>query len=629
MSTPTDITKLRSLARSMSAAFRDSNGGGIMERFENVSKLMFLDLYRYYHSAVFAFKDNTNKGKQTSRSVYEHERAAWRSIQAMEPEILGSDSNFPDDVEAVAKCRQLLDASELSEYPASARGVVYEELLSNTFEKNENQQFFTPTQIVDFIINLIDIPQDGTILDPACGSGGFLCAAQSALGDDPDAKLVGLDIDERMCWIARTNLLVHGSESATICCLPGAGSLGEFGEVADKVGGFADLILENPPFGSDVYDQDILGLFKTGQNKTSRRRSVLFLERSVELLNDGGVMAAVVDDSVLNLDSNADIRSLIRNMCAIVAVISLPGVTFMPYSSAKSSILIIEKGAEQGPVFMARVSEVGRRTNGEPLYDDFGEPVTDLPEVLRRWDKFKEGNLSANSDLGYVAELENDLGGRLDASYYHPSRFAAEESLSKTTYPVYRLKDLFDFVTSSASLSALDGNEPISWVGLADIDKKTGQYRSKCVLAKTIKSQVHCFKAGDVLFSRLRPELRKTIFCEDDGEGYCSSELLVLRLKHEYLGTINPEYVAIALRSEVTYGQIVYKVTGLGRPRIGINNVRNILIPIPSVEDQIDSISRYHRALDDYASACRRLERGRKKAFDTLEGIQDTLASTL
>lgn len=613
----------------MSAAFRDSNGGGIMERFENVSKLMFLDLYRYYHSAVFAFKDNTNKGKQTSRSVYEHERAAWRSIQAMEPEILGSDSNFPDDVEAVAKCRQLLDASELSEYPASARGVVYEELLSNTFEKNENQQFFTPTQIVDFIINLIDIPQDGTILDPACGSGGFLCAAQSALGDDPDAKLVGLDIDERMCWIARTNLLVHGSESATICCLPGAGSLGEFGEVADKVGGFADLILENPPFGSDVYDQDILGLFKTGQNKTSRRRSVLFLERSVELLNDGGVMAAVVDDSVLNLDSNADIRSLIRNMCAIVAVISLPGVTFMPYSSAKSSILIIEKGAEQGPVFMARVSEVGRRTNGEPLYDDFGEPVTDLPEVLRRWDKFKEGNLSANSDLGYVAELENDLGGRLDASYYHPSRFAAEESLSKTTYPVYRLKDLFDFVTSSASLSALDGNEPISWVGLADIDKKTGQYRSKCVLAKTIKSQVHCFKAGDVLFSRLRPELRKTIFCEDDGEGYCSSELLVLRLKHEYLGTINPEYVAIALRSEVTYGQIVYKVTGLGRPRIGINNVRNILIPIPSVEDQIDSISRYHRALDDYASACRRLERGRKKAFDTLEGIQDTLASTL
>ena len=627
MSIAADITKLRSLARSMSAAFRDSNGGGIMERFENVSKLMFLDLYRYYHPAVFKSTEDTSKGKRTSRSIYEYERAAWRNIQAMEPEILGSDSNFPNDVEAVAKCRQLLDASELSEYPASARGVVYEELLSNTFEKNENQQFFTPTQIVDFIIGLVNVPKSGIILDPACGSAGFLCAAQSVLGEHSDTRLVGLDIDERMCWIARTNLLVHGSDSATICCLPGAGSLGEFDHVSNEVGGLADLILENPPFGSDVYDQGILSLFETGRNKASRRRSVLFLERSIELLSDGGVMAAVVDDSVLNLDGNADIRSLIRNRCAIVAVISLPGVTFMPYSSAKSSILIVKKGAEQGPVFMARVSEVGRRTNGEPLFDDFGELVTDLPEVIRCWNKFKAGDLTANSDLGYIAELETDLGGRLDASYYHPSRFAAEESLSKTTYPVYRLKDLFDFVTSSASLSSFDSNEPITWVGLADIDKKTGQYRSKNVLAKTIKSQVHRFKPGDVLFSRLRPELRKVIFCKDDGEGYCSSELLVMRLKCEYHNIINPEYVAIALRSEVTYGQIVYKVTGLGRPRIGINNVRNLLIPIPSIEEQADSIARYHEALGDYAAACRRLEDDRKNAFDALENIQDSLAS--
>lgn len=628
MRNATDISRLRTLARSMSAAFRDSNGGGIMERFENVSKLMFLDLYRYYHPEVFNSSDLGGKGRRTPRAVYEHERASWRKIQAREPEILGSDSDFPNDVEAVAKCRQLLDSSELSEYPAAARGVVYEELLSNTFEKNENQQFFTPTQIVDFIINLVDVPKSGTILDPACGSGGFLCAAQSVLDGRSDTRLVGLDIDERLCWIARTNLLVHGSHSATIRCLPGAGTLGELDRVSDEVGGLADLILENPPFGSDVYDQRTLSLFETGRSRASRRRSVLFLERSIELLSDNGVMAAVVDDSVLNLDGNADIRSLIRSTCAVVAIISLPGVTFMPYSSAKSSILILKKGAEQGPVFMARVGEVGRRTNGEALYDDFGELVTDLPEVVCRWNLFKAGNLADESDLGYAAELKADLGGRLDASYYHPSRFTAEASLNTTTHPVYCLKDLFDFVNPSASLSSFDGDEPIAWVGLADIDKKTGQYRARYVLAKTIKSQVHCFKPGDILFSRLRPELRKTIFCKDDAEGYCSSELLVLRLKPKHRSTISPEYVAIALRSEVTYGQIVYKVTGLGRPRIGINNVRNILIPVPSAEEQANSVARYHEAIDDYAAACRRLEEGRKKAFEALEDIQDSLASS-
>lgn len=626
MKNASDISGLRTLARSMSAAFRDSNGGGIMERFENVSKLMFMDLYCHRHPEITTPSRCNDDKKSTSRAVYEHERAIWRKIQINEPEILGVDSGFPDDVEAVAKCRQLLNASQLSDYPTSARGIVYEELLSNTFEKNENQQFFTPTQIVDFIISLVEIPENGVILDPACGSGGFLCAAQSALGNQSAAKLVGLDIDERMCWIARTNLLVHGSDSAFVRCLPGVGSLGNLDMISEVIGGNVDLILENPPFGSDVYDQDVLSTFETGRDRPSRRRSVLFLERSLDLLKDGGMMAVVVDDSVLNLDGNADIREQIRNKSSIIAVISLPGVAFMPYSSAKSSIVILKKGARQGPVFMARIGEVGRRTNGEPLYDDFGELITDLPEVIHCWHLHKNGKLFENSDLGYTAELEDDLGGRLDASYYHPSRFTAEDSLRTTSHKIYRLKDLFEFENSSTSLSTLDEDEIITWIGLADIDKKTGQYHTRDVLAKTIKSQVHCFKTGDVLFSRLRPELRKTVFCSGSDEGYCSSELLVLRLKPEFLNTVNPEYVAMALRGEVAYGQIVYKVTGLGRPRIGINNVRNLLIPIPSLKDQTKAVGNYHEAIADYTDACRKLEESRKKAFGILAEIQDSLA---
>ncbi len=597
-----------------------------MERFEYTSKLMFMDLYRHQHPEIPICTCYDNGKRLSSRSIYERERAAWRKIQANEPEVLGADSGFPNDVEAVAKCRYLLNAANLSNFPSSARGVAYEELLSNTFEKNENQQYFTPIQIVDFIISLVDVPNHGTILDPACGSGGFLCAAKSVLGDRSDTQLVGLDIDERMCWIARTNLLIHGSNSATVRCLPGVGSLGEIDQVLEAAGGKVDLILENPPFGSDIYDQDTLSLFETGKGHPSRRRSVLFLERSIDLLKDGGVMGVVVDESVLNLDSNADIRKFIRSKCAIVAVISLPSVTFMPYSSANSSILVLKKGAKQGPVFMARLSEVGRRTNGEPLYDDYGELVSDLPEANRRWLLFKNGELNEADDLGYTAELEDDLGGRLDASYYHPSRYSAEEKLRTTSYAVYKLEDLFDFENTATSLSTLDEDETVTWMGLADIEKKTGQYHTKSVLAKTIKSQAHSFKMDDVLFSRLRPELMKTVFCSGDIEGYCSSELLVLRLKPEYRDLVNPEYISMVLRGDLSYGQIVYKVTGLGRPRIGINHVRNLLIPLPEMEEQVKAVKSYHQAINNYADVCRSLEEGRRRAFETLENIQDSLA---
>src|SRR5207244_3168762 len=100
-----------------------------------------------------------------------------------------------------------------------------------------------------------------------------------------------------------------------------------------------------------------------------------------------------------NLPTNTDVRSMIRSRAIIDAIISLPDVTFMPYSTAKSSILFLHKKCEgevQGSVFMAEAENVGRKPNGDPLYADKrgenGHRVlqNDLPRIAAAYGSFKE-----------------------------------------------------------------------------------------------------------------------------------------------------------------------------------------------------------------------------------------------
>ena len=613
-----NINALRRLANSMSRAFRDSRGGSLMERFEHVSKILFAVIYQASHPDL---PDPKPAKGESARATYERARALWRGIQYQVPDMLGPENDFPPDVEAVAKCMWLLSEVDVCRFPADARGIVYEELLRNTFEKDENQQYFTPSNIVGFMLALLREFKPRSVMDPACGSGGFLAAAAVKWHGADMPRIMGADIDARMSWVARTNLILHGAAEFTVRHLEAPGSLGEPGMLRDMAPEGVDLILENPPFGSDVSDKGVLERFVTGRGKPSRRRSVLFVERSIDLLSDGGVLAVVLDDSVLNLDANADIRALARRECALLAVISLPGVTFMPYSTANSSIVIMRKGAGQGPVFMARASEVGRRANGEPLLDDEGNLVSDLPAIEENWRRFRAGEELGQTDLGYTCALEDDLGTRFDASYYHPSRYAAAGVLGRCEHPIMPLADVFDFNSGTCSLKGVD--EVVDWIGLADIEKRTGSFRVRAVAARGIRSQVHSFSKGDILFSRLRPELRKVAFCEDDRDGYCSSELVVMRVKEEYRDLLMPEYASIVLRSDVAYGQIVFKVTGLGRPRIGVPSLRGVLIPVPPIADQMRAIARYRSAVEGYRRTCRQLELQRSEALDALARSQE------
>ena len=655
---------LRFLARQMNAAFRDSMGGSLLERFEEITKILYAKLYTEKNESIlsssglsFSFEDS-----YSSCSIYDEvENIYQKALELFPKELLNGHGQLGEDKIAVAKVSRLLKNIKLSEAETDVKGFIYEELVRNTFEKTDHQQFFTPRTVVEFVVGLVSAmtkPSEEQIYvcDPACGSGGFLIETLK-IGNQ-NWKITGFEIDKRMAWVAQMNIIMHGGNTDSIHYLNDGGSLGCSQKLNNTVpkNGF-DVIITNPPFGSDFSDETSLYSYELGKGKTSRRRGVLFIERCIQWLKDGvGRLAIVVDDSILNGKTNHDVRELIFRYCIVEAVISLPEVTFKPYASVKTSILFLRKRGtsktdNQTSIFMAEVEEVGRKANGDPNFrhDEDGNLVlnNDLPDIINAWTSFQEKGEKAIENLApkificpaerFFSKSHKSIVDRLDVAYHHPSRSVAEKTLSRSKYPTPKLAELVVERNVSIVPDKADPYDLWRYIGLAEITPKTGDYVISEVFGNQIKSNVKLFKGGDILFSKLRPELRKCVLLNSTEEdGYASSECFVFRTitsaiddfhlkKKVSYGAlvdqleIDDEYLAILLRSDIVYGQLVYQISGTGRPRVNKAAVLGVRIPLPPLSIQREIVTAHKIAHQNYLESQRRSEDELERGIDFLD----------
>jgi type I restriction-modification system DNA methylase subunit len=451
---------------------------------------------------------------------------------------------------------------------------------------------------------------------------------------------------------------MHGGSINTIHYLNDGGSLGYNDKLNELIpeSGF-DVVITNPPFGSDFSDETALCTYELGRGKASRRRGVLFIERCIKWLKSGsGRLAIVVDDSILNGKTNHDTRDLIFRYCIIEAVISLPEVTFKPYASVKTSILFLRKRSKskteaQPSIFMAEVKEVGRKANGDSNFrhDDKGNLVlnNELPIIINAWNSFKkegENSIRSLSPKVFVCPAERFYSksnqlivDRLDVGYHHPSRSIAERTLKRSKYPTPKLAELVVERNISVVPDKADPYDLWRYIGLADISSRTGEYVVSEVFGNQIKSNVKLFKGGDILFSKLRPELRKCILLEAlEEDGYASSECFVFRTistssndnhlkdKISYGALIDQfevdnEYLAILLRSDIVYGQLVYQISGTGRPRVNRSAVLGARIPLPPLAVQREIVTAHKIAHQSYLESQRRSEDELQRGINFLD----------
>ncbi len=287
------------------------------------------------------------------------------------------------------------------------KGAMFEIFLKGTF-RGPLGQFFTPREIIDFMIGVVEPKDNEAVLDPGCGSGGFLIGAMRKVWSDlhekyiqgkiddldeqkknyAEGKLFGMDINERLAWVAKMNMVFHGDGHGGIVHSNAFIITTRNKEIVSKE---YNVILTNPPFGSKINDPKILSEYRFKEISKTKLTEVLFLTLCINLLKPYGRLGIVMPDGILTNSSLKFVRDYIKKETIVKAVVSLPQETFLPYGSGvKASLIFLEKKNttdpyhEQGPVFMAIAENIG--------YDATGRSTgkNDFPKILEEYHKFEE-----------------------------------------------------------------------------------------------------------------------------------------------------------------------------------------------------------------------------------------------
>ena len=347
--------------------------------------------------------------------------------------------------------REFLKVIDEFTYDHSERlGDAFEYLLSVLGAQGDAGQFRTPRHIIDFIVSIVDPKKDETVLDPACGTAGFLICAykhilaansdddgQSTLTPDDRGRLVnnfkGYDISPDMVRLSLVNMYLHGFREPHIFEYDTLTSEERWSE-------YADVILANPPFMSPKGGIRPHNRFSV----KSGRSEILFVDYMANHLGPNGRAGIIVPEGVTFTNQSA-YRQLRRILLdeSLVAIVSLPGGVFKPYSGVKTSILILDK------VLARKTDHIAFFKVENDGYDlgDQRRPIDkdDLPVVLGEINKYLV-KLRFNEIIAYYEPTRGILVPKerisKDGDYiFYAERYKEEEARS-VGWPTAPLREI-------------------------------------------------------------------------------------------------------------------------------------------------------------------------------------------
>lgn len=429
-----DLNSLSRVIHQCHDIIRNEEGRDPAESFDEMSKLLFAKMKderdikdKKKRNREFKIKSDAHEGKRdTTGSVADRVRTLFDNAKKEYPKIYSEIEsktskrivtiNLKDktiyQIVGILEPYTLLETGT-DKHGVDIKGAMYEIFLRGTF-RGQLGQFFTPREIIDFMVNIVDVKDDDIVLDPGCGSGGFLISSMRKVWSDLHEKFIegkidnldkqksdfakkrlfGMDFNERLAWVAKMNMVFHGDGHGGIVH---ANALFETTRNKDILKNKYTVILTNPPFGSKIKDTEILTSQRFKDISKSKLTEVLFLALCIDLLEPYGRFGIVIPDGVLSNTSLNYVREYLKKETIVKAVISLPQETFMPYGSGvKVSILFLERKDfknpyhTQGPVFMAIANHIG--------YDATGRTIekNDLNEILIKYQKFESTHYSRN-----------------------------------------------------------------------------------------------------------------------------------------------------------------------------------------------------------------------------------------
>lgn len=348
-------------------------------------------------------------------------------------------------------------------------GDLYEVFIS-TGVREEEGQFFTPQNGIELLISMVKPKKGDRIIDPAAGAGGFLSSALQYLSkrntsmEDIVSGIYGIEKDSYLAKLAATRIAMMSFSECNVHCGDSLAWV-DSNNKALKISSdnHYDIVLTNPPFGKyivsatkDVQKSFDLGYewnYNTNDNTFKRNGKlqlnvppqVLFVEKCINLLKEGGRLGMVVPESLITSSSYSYVVDFMRNRGEFEAVLGMPEDFFKTSGKGGTHtkvclILFTKYSGEHNnkkKLFMAEAKWCGHDSRGRNIKQD------DLPAILDNYNIHKTNKQFKHSKLGYLigfSDIENNI---LSPRYYNPDVKLSLDSL-KGTHDILRIGDLVD-----------------------------------------------------------------------------------------------------------------------------------------------------------------------------------------
>jgi type I restriction enzyme M protein len=350
--------------------------------------------------------------------------------------------------------------------------------------KGENGQFFTPRNVVKLMVEITNPQPDDKIIDPACGTGGFLLESLRHKWNILDKKseeydwnednlkeekiacaaksINGIEKDFFLAKVAKAYMSIMGDGKGGLFCEDSLEKPSNWEKANSYISLESfDFVLTNPPFGKDILvtGNDKLSQYRLGHEykkgvqqskiKTKENPQILFIERSIQLLKDGGFLGIILPETYFHAPSVKNIREYFKehNICWLI---DLPHNTFRPYCNAKCIILILQKNKpQQTKINMAVAEEMGHNHNGSEIF---------------RWDK--ESNKPTKliwDDIESIIEEINNPKKEKKYTFQVDSKVVLEKDIF---VPRYYWESVLEEVKSKAK------NQNLSLIPIKDLVKE-------------------------------------------------------------------------------------------------------------------------------------------------------------
>jgi type I restriction enzyme M protein len=418
------------------------------QAFWELLKLIFCKIHDERNSQKVEFYAGANErsGINGALKVNARIEKLFAAVKGDYPTIFPPNEGIELNPAVLAYIVSQLQMYSLLESDVDVKGHAYEEIVGANL-RGDRGEFFTPRNICNMAVAMLEPTEDHLILDPACGTGGFLIAAMNRVIENireaemkrwnnnhdraektirqrvtryAEKCIVGIDFNPNLVKASKMNMVMNNDGAGSLFQANSLASPATWDDVLRKrnLMNRVDMIFTNPPFGSKipVDEPAILEKFELGHAwsyisnadewrmtsaiQKSQPPEILFIERCVQLLKPGtGRMAMVVPDGILGAPGLGYVREWILTNARVLASIDMHPDTFQPSVSVQTSLLVLQrKSAEEialekaarkkkeYKVFMAEASHIGHDKRGNKTYvrDEKGNEIVEMIEELTR-----------------------------------------------------------------------------------------------------------------------------------------------------------------------------------------------------------------------------------------------------